>query len=168
MRTVILSTTTALFVILIQTAMLSTACARDKSALDTIEPVSRYFDNLANADIIAPDTGSLEGTAGTIVTWRVCESGDGDYVEYSWVLAKNTGNLMKALIVFDAARAWNTESYIFLPVTMDALRVHEEVGLTVPRTIYDEDGMVRIREIVLSGEAPQGSFVDQFDRFYQD
>jgi len=39
--------------------------------------------------------------------------------------------------------------------------------LMVPQTIYDEDGMNRIREIVLSGERPSGSFVDQFDQFME-
>jgi len=83
------------------------------------------------------------------------------------VLAKNTDDLKKAMIVFDTARAWNTEDYIFLPVTIPALAIHENVGLTVPESIYDEDGMNRIREIVMSGEVPEGGFVEQFEQFYE-
>jgi hypothetical protein len=150
------------------------ACKREKSALVTIEPVSRYFEGLGDAVVVSPDLNSLEGTVGTIITWKVRENASNQdvepdqYTEYSWVLAHNTDDLMKALIVFDAARPWNTETYIFLPVTNAALQIHKDVGLSVPQAIYDEDGMNRIRELVLSGKAPEGSFVDQFDRFYQD
>jgi hypothetical protein len=148
----------------------STACAREKSAMDTVRPVSRYFENLTSGDVTppsSPDLGSIEGVDGTILTWRVQDADTGETVVYSWVLAKNTDDLKRALIVFDSARAWNTESYIFLPVNQAALEVHKEVGLTVPQSIYDEDGMNRIRELVLSGETPSGSFVDQFDQFME-
>jgi hypothetical protein len=168
------NSTVFILIFLISLNLFLVACKRDKSAIDTIKPVSNYFDGLGDAVATAPDLNPLEGTAGTIITWKVRENGSvegtepGQLTEYSWVLAHNTDDLMKALIVFDAARAWNTETYIFLPVTNAALQIHQEVGLSVPQAIYDEDGMVRIRELVLSGKAPEGSFVDQFDRFYGD
>jgi len=143
------------------------ACRNEKSAADTIEPVKQYFENYVKNDVEFPDLPSIEGTAGTILTWKVRNSETGLFVDFSWVLAKNTEELMKVLIVFDAARAWNTESYIFLPVTMPALDIHKEVGLTVPKTIYDEDGMNRIRELVIKGEIPDGGFVDQFEKFME-
>jgi len=148
----------------------SVACAREKSAMDTIEPVRQYFESLTSGDVTplpSPDLDSIEGVEGTILTWRARDADSGEMVEYSWVLAKNTDDLKRALIVFDSARAWNTESYVFLPVNQAAVEVHEDVGLMVPQTIYDEDGMDRIREIVLSGERPSGSFVDQFDQFME-
>ncbi|MCX6647551.1 MAG: hypothetical protein NTY09_14505 [bacterium] len=168
------NSTVIILIFLISLNLFLVACKREKSALVTIEPVTQYFAGLGDAVVVSPDLNSVEGTVGTIITWKVRENGSNQdvepdqYTEYSWVLAHNTDDLMRALIVFDAARAWNTETYIFLPVTNAALQIHQDVGLSVPQAIYDEDGMNRIRELVLSGKAPEGSFVDQFDRFYQD
>ena len=143
------------------------ACKREKSAADTIQPVKRYFQNQPGKNVVSPDLGSIEGTAGMILTWKVSGDDPAQYIEYSWALAKNTDQLMKTLIIFDSAGAWNTETYIFLPVSPAALEVHQKVGLTVPKAIYDEDGMNRIREIIVSGKAPQGGFVDQFNQFME-
>jgi hypothetical protein len=145
------------------TVSLLTACKREKSAADTIKPVVQYFGS--RTGVVAPDLKSIEGAKGMILTWRVEASDSNQPVEYSWVLAKNTDDLMKSLVMFDSARAWNTESYIFLPVSVPALDVHQKAGLSVPKTIFDEDGMNRIREIVISGKAPTGSFVDQVEKF---
>ena len=133
---------------------------------DTVKPVREYFEGLTGRGVVAPDLSSLEGVTGTILTWRANDPGSGEALEYSWVLAKNTDDMKRALIAFDSARAWNTESYVFLPVSVAALGIHSEVGLMVPQAIYDEDGMNRIKEIVLSGEVPSGSLVDQFEQFY--
>jgi hypothetical protein len=141
------------------------ACRHEKSAADTIQPVRQYFEKQAGGNVVAPDLGSIEGTSGKILTWKVAGSDPAQFTEYSWVLAKNTDQLKKALVMFDSARAWNTETYIFLPVSPAALQVHEKVGLSVPKTIFDEDGMNRIRELVLSGKAPEGGFVDQVNQF---
>jgi hypothetical protein len=141
------------------------ACKHDKSAADTIEPVKRYFESQDGKNVVPPDFSPIEGTRGMILTWKVSGDDPSQFTEYSWVLAGNTDNLKKTLIMFDSARAWNTETYIFLPVSLPAVEIHESVGLSVPQTIYDEDGMNRIREIVLNGETPRGGFVDQLDQF---
>lgn len=143
------------------------ACSREKSAADTIEPVKQYFESLTDREVVSPDLSSIEDTVGVILTWQVTGDGSEAISEYSWVLARNTDDLMRALIIFDHARAWNTETYIFLPVSLPAGEVHEEVGLSVPQSIYDEDGMNRIRELVLSGETPEGGFVEQFEQFME-
>lgn len=145
----------------------SSACARSITAAETVEPVREYFASVPGGGVSGPDLSGIEETSGTILTWRIIDSENGGDVEYSWVLAKNTDDLKKAMIVFDTARAWNTEDYIFLPVTVPALEIHENVGLSVPESIYDEDGMNRIREIVMSGEVPEGGFVEQFEQFYE-
>jgi hypothetical protein len=144
---------------------LLSACKHEKSAADTIEPVVKYFESRPDNEVVAPDLKSIEGAKGIILTWKVTERNTVQPVEYSWVLAKNTDALMKSLIMFDSARAWNTENYIFLPVSIPAVEIHEKVGLSVPKSIFDEDGMNRIREIVVSGKAPTGSFVDQVEKF---
>jgi len=137
------------------------SCTRTKSAESTIAPVKQYFESLGNPALVSPNLQSIENNAGSILTWKI------DNTDYSWVLAKNTDDLKKALVFFDAARSWNTEEYVFLPVTMAALEVHKKVGLTVPQSIYDEDGMNRIKELVLEGKAPEGGFVEQFDKFME-
>jgi hypothetical protein len=162
-----ISSSLILFGLILTASVCTGACRKEKSAADTIRPVADFFETQTGQNLISPDISSIEGTQGMILTWKI-ESDTADYVEYSWVLAKNTDALMKALIVFDSARAWNTESYIFLPISLPAVEVHRSVGLSVPQAIYDEDGMNRIRELVLSGEAPEGSFIDQFDRFMEE
>ncbi len=151
--------------ILISLNILTVACSGNTSALDTIEPVCEFFEEYSDSEVIAPDLDSIEVTDGVILSWKVTDPDIGGDVEISWVLAKNTDDLKKAMIFFDSAQSWNTKEYIFLPVTNRALEIHQGLGLEVPKSIYDEDGMDRIREIVLSGEVPQGSFVDQFDQF---
>ena len=157
---------TAISIILLSN-LFNLACARKLSAADTVRPISKYFENLTNIGVTPPDLSSIEGTKGTILTWQVKDPTNGQVTEYSWVLAKNTDDLKKALVAFDSARAWNTENYIFLPVSLPALDVHKKVGLMVPQAIYDEDGMTRIKELVLKGEVPTGSLVDQFEKFYE-
>ncbi len=144
-----------------------TACRHERSAADTIEPVKMHFEKLTGKKVVSPDLSSIEGTVGMILTWKVSGNDQNQFTEYSWVLAKNTDELKKALIMFDSARAWNTEQYVFLPVSSAAIEVHKTVGLSVPQSIYDEDGMNRIRELVLKGEAPTGGFVDQVDQFME-
>jgi hypothetical protein len=144
---------------------LATACSHGKSAADTIKPVKAYFESMTGKNVVSPDLNSIEGARGMILTWRVGDRDSAQITEYSWVLAKNTDQLKKTLIVFDSARAWNTEAYIFLPVSTPAVEVHQKVGLSVPKAIYDEDGMNRIREIVLTGKMPKGGVVDQFSQF---
>jgi hypothetical protein len=161
---------TSVVLLAVLTALMSglhLSCKRTRSAAETIEPVKRYFENLPDNRVIAPDLSSIEGASGMLLTWNVREDDSDQYVEYSWVLVRNTEELERTLIVFDTARSWNTEDYIFLPVTTPALQVHEEVGLSVPKSIYDEDGMNRIREIVLEGEIPSGGFVEGFERFME-
>jgi hypothetical protein len=162
-----ISLLSAIFLILsmpLASSLLS-ACKHEKTAADTIEPVVKYFESRPANEVVAPDLNSIEGAKGMILTWKVNGSNDAQPVEYSWVLAKNTDALMKSLIMFDSARAWNTEAYIFLPVSVPAVEIHEKAGLSVPKSIFDEDGMNRIREIVISGKAPTGSFVDQVEKF---
>ena len=162
-----ISFVTAIFLMMFTSSFSLLACGKGKSPTDTIEPVKKYFDAMSDRDVIAPDTNSIENATGIILTWEMKDTDSDQVTEYSWVLAKNTDDLQNALLFFDGARAWNAEEYIFLPVTTSALEVHTQVGLTVPQTIYDEDGMNRIREIVMSGEVPEGSFVDQFDQFIE-
>jgi hypothetical protein len=157
----------AIFLAMITSSTFLLACSKGKSAVDTIEPVKYHFESITDRDVITPDFSSIENAAGVILTWQLGSIDCKHYTEYSWVLALNTDDLKKALLFFDSARAWNTEKYIFLPVTPSALEIHTEVGLTVPQSIYDEDGMNRIREIVFSGEVPEGSFVDQFEQFME-
>lgn len=163
------SSTPVIFILILVVGInaLNLGCKSEKSALETIEPVKMYFENLSAKEITHPDLSAIEVTEGVILTWHVTLDDSTPPGQYSWVLAKNTDDLKKALIIFDSARAWNTGSYILLPVSIPALDVHAEAGLTVPKAIYDEDGMNRIREIVLSGKAPEGGFVEQFEQFME-